>query len=109
MITEQEIEKACDWLRDHAEEAAQAKAARVYLEHGRKRLLALIMKEHVEKPIGAQEREARADERYEKHLEGLREAVYADEKCKFLRSAAEAKIEAWRTEQANARGLGKVG
>ena len=109
MITDSEIEKACDWLRDHAEEAAQAKAARVYLEHGRKRLLGLIMKEHTDKPLGAQEREARADERYKTHLEGLREAVYADEKCRFLRSAAEAKIEAWRTQQANQRGWQKVG
>ena len=67
------------------------------------------MKEHVKLALGAQEREAHADERYETHLEGLREAVYADEKCKFLRDAAEAKIEAWRTQQANARGFGKVG
>lgn len=108
MISDEEIERAVDWLRDHAEEAAVAKAARVMLEETRKSLKATLMKENADQSIGAQEREAYADERYHTHLEGLREAVYADEKNKYLRAAAEAKIEAWRTMQANARGLGRV-
>ena len=105
MIREEDIERACEWLVEQAEECAQARADRIALEEGRKHLKAIIMKEHADIALGAQEREAYADPRYKTHLEGLREAVYKDEKLRYLRSAAETKIEAFRTLSANTRGL----
>ena len=104
-IREEDIERACEWLVSNAEECAQARADRVALEEGRKHLKAIIMKEHTDLPLGAQEREAYADPRYKTHLDGLREAVYKDEKLRYLRSAAETKVEVFRTICANARGL----
>jgi hypothetical protein len=64
---------------------------------------AQIMKEHAGDPLGAQEREAYDDPRYREHLEAIKEAVYADEYQRFMRGAAEAKIEAWRTQCSNRR------
>lgn len=109
MISEDEIQKAVDWLRDNAHDSAQARANRIAMEEGRKRLKAVIMKEHVGEPVSAQEREAYADPRYEVHLEGLRQAVYEDEKCRMLRAAAEAKIDVWRSFEATHRAVGRVG
>lgn len=105
MIDEASIEKALDYLRDTAEEVAQAAAQRLYLEEGRKRLKAILMQKHNDLPLSAQEREAYADEEYEKYLIGLKEAVYRHEKARALRTAAEAKIEAWRSMSANQRAM----
>ncbi len=105
MISEQEVEKAVDYLRDTAEEAAKRKAERIYLEEFRKSLKAIIMKEFVDATVSAQEREAYADPRYIGHLETMRMAIQADEKIKFTRVAAEAKIEAWRSMNANYRAM----
>lgn len=104
MVTDEEIERAVDWLRDNAEDCAEARATRIYMEESRKRIKALIMKEHVDKPLAAQEREAYADQRYLVHLDGLREAIHKDEKLRLTRDAAQAKIEFWRSHSANLRG-----
>lgn len=103
MITDDHVEKALDFLRDNAEEAAKARAERIYLEEFRKSLKAQIMAEHLSEPLGAQERAAYSDTRYLNHLEGLKQAVFLDERLRFLRGAAEAKLDAWRTYQANQR------
>ena len=54
MITEEEVEKAIDYLRDTAVDAAQARADRIYLEEYRKSLKAMIMSEFAGLAIGAQ-------------------------------------------------------
>ena len=105
MITDDDVQKAVDYLRDNAPEAAKARAERVYVEEYRKTIKAQIMCEHKTESGIAQEREAYADPRYISHLDAIREAVEIDEKHRFLRSAAEAKLEAWRTFSANDRGV----
>ena len=102
-ITDDEIDKALDYLRDNARDAAQAKANRVYVEEYRKVIKAQIMKEHGSMSAVLQEREAYSDFRYLQHLLAIREAVEADEHHRFLRGAADAKIEAWRTQSSNSR------
>jgi hypothetical protein len=104
-ITEQEIERALSYLRDNADAAAKARAERIYVEEYRKTVKAIIMKEHADKPLMAQEREAYADDRYVSHLDAIREAVALDERHRFLLAAAEAKIEAWRTQSSNERAM----
>lgn len=102
-ITDDEIDKALDYLRDNARDAAQAKADRVYVEEYRKVLKAQLMKEHGTLSGVLQEREAYSDPRYIEHLEAIRQAVISDEQHRFMRVAAEAKIEAWRTQSSNMR------
>lgn len=102
-ITDDEIDKALDYLRDNAEEAAKARAERIYVEEYRKVVKAQIMKEHNDKSAVIQEREAYADPRYVAHLGVISEAIARDERCRFMLSAAEAKIEAWRTQSSNER------
>lgn len=102
-ISDAEIDKALDFLRDNARDAAQARADRVYVEEYRKTLKAQLMKEHGGLSAVLQEREAYADPRYVSHLEAIREAVRLDEFSRFMRVAAEAKIDAWRTQSSNSR------
>lgn len=102
-ITDDEIDKALDFLRDNARDAAQARADRVYVTEYRKYLKATLMKEHGELSAVLQEREAYSDPRYLAHLEAIREAVRADAHHDFLKDAATAKIEAWRTQSSNVR------
>ena len=103
MITDQDVEKALDWMRDNSTKAAQARANRAYLEEYRKVLKGQIMRENSNLPLGAQEATAYADERYTVHLNGYKEAVLEDERLRFMFSAAEAKVQAWQTQSANNR------
>ena len=108
MVKDEELDKALAYLRDTAVEAAQARAERLYLDDYSRVLRATIMSEHLSEPVNAQERYAYGDTRYKNHLEGLKQAIFLDERHRFLREAASAKIEAWRTYQANLRAEGKA-
>ena len=105
VIEDKHIEEAVDYLSTSADEHAKDRANRLYLEAFTKTLKALIMKEHSDKPISAQEREAYASPRYHSHLKALQIATELDEKNRFLRQGAEAKISAWQTKNANWRAL----
>lgn len=105
-MSQENVERCLNYIRDKAKELAMAKADRVYLEHFRKSKKAILMKEAEEngvKTSASQEREAYAHEDYLQLLSGLRAATEKEEKLKFEMKAAELKFEKWRTEQANNR------
>jgi hypothetical protein len=115
VVTDEDVEKALDFLRANAFKAAKARAERIWLEEYRKSKKALLMKcalaEHNgpgELSVSAQEREAYAHPEYLQLLEGLKVAVEEDEKARFGMLSAQAVIDAWRTEQANARAMEKI-
>lgn len=108
MITDAEIEKSVDYLRDNARKAAQAKAERIYMEEYRKVVKALLMREVASESLGGQEARAYADKRYTTHLDALQGAIERDEYHRWMMVAAQAKIEAWRTQCANVRILDKI-
>lgn len=78
------------------------------MEEYRKVVKAQIMRENDKAPLGTQEAIAYMDPRYDQHLKAMREAIEKDEYNRWMMTAAEAKIEAWRTQQANARAEGKA-
>lgn len=98
MITDEQIESAVDYLRDSADACAKKRAERLYLEDFTRALKAEIMSQHLAESLGAQERYAYGDTRYKNHLEALKRAIFLDEQCRFLREAAQAKIEVWRSQ-----------
>jgi hypothetical protein len=108
VITQDDVERAIDYLRDSAVKASKARAEFGYVAEYRKVIKAQIMRENDDKPLGAQEAIAYADPRYTSHLKAIREAEEAAEYHRFMRVAAEAKIEAWRTQCSNERSLGKM-
>lgn len=103
MITEAQAEKALDYLRDSASDAAAARANRIVMEEYRKVVKAEIMAEHADESLGAQERIAYAHPRYREHLVALQEAIRLDSEFQFYREGADAKLRAFQTQSANER------
>lgn len=100
--------KAVDYIIANAKKFAKAKAERVYLEEYRKSLKAILMKRSMETAVNAQEREAYSHDDYVALLHGLKEAVEIEEKLRWDLIGAQARVEIWRTEQANNRAEGKA-
>lgn len=103
MIDTHTVESALDFLRDNATKIAKARAERIYLEHFRKSKKAILFADAVGETVAAKEQWALRHKDYLELLDGLKVAVEEDEKLRFLSAAAEAKIEVWRTIQANQR------
>lgn len=95
--------KAVDYLVEHSRRYAQAKADRVHLEHFRKSKKALLMNECTEKAVTAREQYAYSHPDYMSLLEGLREAVRVEETLRWRLTAAQLRVEVWRSENANNR------
>jgi hypothetical protein len=95
--------KAVDFLIDAAPQHAQAKATRVYLESFLKSKKAILMKKHVDLALGAQEREALADPEYIALLDALRGAVEEEETIKWKMTAAQTRVDVWRSQESSAR------
>ena len=95
--------KAIQFLIDTAPLYAKAKADRMYLEEFRKSRKAQLASQAGTEVLGKQETFAYAHADYIEILEGIREAVEKEERFRWLMTAAQARIEVWRTEQYSAR------
>lgn len=94
---------AIEFMVETSAEFAKAKAQRIYLEEFRKTKKALLMAQSTEKAAVAREQFAYAHPEYQELLEGLRVAVEREETLKWRLTAAQARVDVWRTDQANAR------
>ena len=108
MITEDNVDKALDHLRDNAYGDAQMRAERLYMEQWIKTVLAQEQSKSTATSIAASEVDARQSAAYIEALDVYKLAIHKDEEARFMRSAAETKIEAWRTQCSNRRAEGKA-
>lgn len=99
---------AVDFIFKTAPEYAKAKAERIQLQEFRKSMKSLIMAKHLDKPLGAQEREAYAADEYQQLLKGLAVAVEKEAHLEWQLEAAKMRVEIWRTKSANDRTEGKI-
>ena len=95
--------KAIQYLIDTAPLYAKAKSDRMFLEEYRKSRKAQLQSQAGTEVIGKQETFAYAHPEYIQILEGIREAVEREENYRWMMTAAQAKIEVWRTNQYSAR------
>ena len=107
-MSEDVLEMHMDKLRNIGQKHAQAKSQLTALEHGRKILLATLMKEKMINSntgkldsVNAQEREARADDRYKNHIEKLAKAVEEEAKWHWEKRCVEINFETWKTKMIN--------
>jgi hypothetical protein len=98
-----QAEKATQFLVDSAAEIAAAKADLVRAENMLRVTKSLAMKHSGEKSVSAQEREAYASDQYQTAVLDLAKVAGDFEKLRALREAAKAKIEYWRSLNANQR------
>ena len=109
MISEDDVGRALDWLVKNAAAAAKARADVAYLEEYRKSKKALLMTEAPAGTVASIESYAYAHPDYLTLLEGYKEAVRVDTEFRWLQASAMARIDAWRTLNANQRIQSKVG
>ncbi len=102
------IELKLEKLREIGIKHAEAKKNLTILEHGRKILLARLMKEYqLNSTTGkletaaAQEREARSDERYQKHIQALAEAVQIESELNWQKKIVDINFDTWKTKMIN--------
>ena len=95
--------KAIQYIIDTAPLYAKAKADRIYLESFVKSRKAQLMSQAGTEVLGKQETYAYAHQDYIDILEGIREAVALEERYRWLMTAAQARIEVFRTEAYSAR------
>ena len=109
MITQDQAEKAVDWLRENARSMAQSRAERLYLEQWIKTVKAKLQTENLSAPsMTAAETVALAHPKYLAALQAYKQAIEADEYARFMVTAAEAKIDAWRSQESTRRAEGKA-
>jgi len=105
MLTQDDMEESVHWIIDNARAIGLARRKMILSERMTERMKAVIMKRHIELPVGAQEREAKASD--EMHQAYIDEANAAGEfeYLRSLRDAHMARIEAWRSLESTARAL----
>lgn len=105
MITDEQVEKALDYLRDSAPKAAvarsQAKTLEKYLGIVEAKCKAMATADGMSN--AASQDWARSSADYKQALDGWMEAVRQDAEFTMLREAASSRILAWQTMSANER------
>jgi len=101
---EQQIHKLRELGKDHA----KAKGQVTLLDHGRKILLAKLMKEHMINSntgkldsVASQEREGRSDPRYEEHIKAFAIAVQNEAELSYEKTIININFETWKTKMIN--------
>lgn len=95
---------AVDHIIKTAPKFAEAKAQRVYLENYLRTKKALLMTESTAKTSAEREQYAYAHDEYAQLLDGLKAAVEIEERLKWEMTAAQARVEIWRSTEASNRG-----
>ncbi len=110
IITDEQLQRSLDWLREAASSAAKARAERLYMEEWLPALRAQIASECIQAGDSAAKADitARASEAYKKALLAFKEAVEKDELFRWRRSSADAVLSAWQSTNANLRAMGKL-
>lgn len=108
IVTDEEVEKALDYLRDTALPAAKAIAYSGYMVEWRKTLKAKLMGLSNDGTSAAQERFAYAHPEYEAHLRDMQTAAEKAKESEFLIKAASVKIDVWKAEQFRNRAMEKL-
>lgn len=108
IVSDSEIDKALDFLRDSAGAMGEAKARLIRAGHMVSHIEALLLLASEESSADKRKADARASDRYLAAIHEEAGAAGEFEKLRSLREAAAMKIEAWRSEQANYRAM-KIG
>lgn len=91
-------QKAINYMVENAPLYAQAKANRVFIENYLRTVKARLMNEETG-TLGNKEAYAYAHADYVAQLEALKIATEEEERLKYMLSAAQARIEVWKTQE----------
>ena len=105
MTSEFNPNDSVDFIFKTAPKYAKAKSERVYIEQFRKTKKALLMNQSQQSSVAMKEVEAYAHPEYLEVLEGLKAATETEEALRWQLTAAQARMEIWRTQSANNRAI----
>lgn len=106
LVSDDDMHTVLEVLAD--ETGAAHRAAHEYLDSLTKTVLAELMGESDAKSAAEREQWARAQPRFRDHLAKVGQAAKADYTARQRVAAANAKLEVWRTQNANARAAERV-
>lgn len=102
-----DINEAVDYMIRHSKEYAIAKANVVYLEQFRKTQKAICFQSSLRSTMAEKEADAYAHKDYITVLDGLKDAVEAAERLRWMLVAAQARVDIWRSQEASNRNIDK--
>lgn len=105
IVTEEDVGKAIDWLRDSALDMGRAKERLVKAQHMLGHIEAILSLRSDQSSDMKRKAEARASEKFLEAINEEAEAAGEFEKMKALREAAALKIGTWQSESANYRAM----
>lgn len=108
LVTDDTVSDAIETLNDQYGEAAKARAAHEYQSDYLKTLKARLENECNEKTQAAKERYALTHPKYLQALRDRQTLAEEDYKHRDRRYAAQAILDVWRTQTANARELNRL-
>jgi hypothetical protein len=100
--------KAVNFIIQNASKFAKAKSERVYIENFLRSKKSLLMGESPEKTMAGKEKDAYAHSDYIDLLFALKEAIEVEEQLKWQLTAAQIKVEIWRSQEATNRSQEKL-
>jgi hypothetical protein len=103
MVNDQEAQESIDFIREKAQEYADAAATVVYIENALKRVKAKGMMDSDKKTLGDREADSYLTIEYEEMLQGLKAAVSNKEALRWMMDSHKMRFEKWKTEQFNSR------
>ena len=106
LVTDDMVETALRWLTESDNDAGASRGAYVRAEYNRKATRARLMlnaPDEYAKSAAMREAYAESHRDYAAACDAEARAAEADERCRDMRNRAAAILDAWRTEQANAR------
>jgi len=105
IVTDDDVDRALAFLRDSAIQIGAAREDLLNAGSFVKHVEALLYLGSDEKTIDAKKADVKTQDKWMEASAAEAKAAGEFEKLKALREAASAKIEAWRSEQANYRGM----
>jgi len=105
IVTDEDVSRALDFLRDSAVALGQARERLSLAVNMMKHVEALEFKRSSASSAEARKADARTSKRFTEAATEEATAAGSYEMMRALRAAAAAKIEAWRSEQANYRSM----
>lgn len=95
--------KAVNFIIKNSQKFAKAKSERVYIENFLRSKKSLLMGESSEKTMAGKEKDAYSHSDYINLLFALKEAIEIEEQLKWQLTAAQIKVEIWRSQEATNR------
>jgi len=96
---------AIDFIYQNSTTYAKAKAEVTYLEEFRKSKKAILFAQAIGNTVADRENQAYAHPEYQALLKGLQAAVEVAEELRWKLTAAQARIDVWRSQEASNRAM----